>query len=784
MADIKRMSLAAAVFAASTALAGPAAIAADLKLFATADVPASRQQPVTSILPLLQPFPGEPRAANTRTTLVPFEQATSAMRLAGEDDSAVLTFSLTGAQRAAGGQLQLSYRNAVSVLPESGVVDVEVNGKALGSFAIRSPNGFAPETVAVSADLLREGRNEARIRVRQHHRVDCSLEASYELWTEFDPVTSGFIAQTGGGFRTVADLLSVGRSEGGVTDIRLVMGDKATASAANESLALIQSLALYLNRPDIAVSVGSEPGQGPGIDIYVGSPETYRASPAIAVMLDNAPDGLSVRDAAAGRAALLLVGTGREDIEAKLVDAVSGPMRAGFDSGVHAASFRRLVAEPSSRYTLKDTGYRTQPFAGRLSNLHFDIEMPADFYPAEYGAIDFALKGATAPGLKPGAQLLVRVNGNAVRSYPFRDARGEEFQGKRLELPLRAFHPGVNRVEIIAELPVESDAACAPQARDDSRPRFILLDESELHVPALARIGRLPDLAAFSGSAYPFTAGKPFDIFLDNSDPRTLGAAMTMMARLSQSARAPLSGEITFSQPEEGRHRDALVISSGLSLAALAPAKGARVAMAQSSPGGLDPVTTASVADVALATATAAGDSRSLLEAFHSSTALERENLSITDKLSDWARRAAGRFGQWLHYGNGTHSADDTSGALVTLTQSRSPLGSATWTVVKAANPADLEKGVVRLTAPAAWQALEGGTATIGAENLELVTHAAGARYVYDLSDMGFLNLRRIVAAWFSDNFQFYIVLLIGLMTGVALWLGRIVPRMGVRTEK
>lgn len=783
MADIRRMSLAAAMLAASTALLVPGAMAAELKLFAPADAPATRQ-PATTTLPLLQPFPGEQRAANARTTLVPFEQDAKAMRLVGEDDSTVLTFSLTGAQRAAGGQLQLSYRNAVSVLPESGVFDVDVNGKALGSFAIRSPNGFAPETVTVPADLLREGRNEARIRVRQHHRVDCSLEAAYELWTELDPISSGFVAQTGAGFRSVADLLSVGRSEGGVTDIRLVMGEKATASSANESLALIQSLALYLNRPDIAVSVASEPGQGPGIDVYVGSPQSYRASPAIASIFDNAPDGLSVRDASAGRAALFLVGSGRDDIEAKLVAAVSGPMRAGFDSGVHAASFRRLVAEPSSRYTLKDAGYRTQPFAGRLSNLRFDIEMPADFYPAEYGAIDFALKGATAPGLKPGAQLLVRVNGNAVRSYPFRDTRGEEFHGKRLELPLRAFHPGVNRVEIIAELPVESDAACAASDRNDSRPRFILLDESELNVPALARIGRLPDLAAFSGSAYPFAAGKPFDIFLDNADPRTLGAAMTMMARLSQSARAPLSGEVIFSQPEEGRHRDALVISSGLSLAALAPVKGSRVAMAQQGSGALDPVTTASVESVGLATATAVGDSRSLLEAFHSSTARERESLSMTDKLSDWTRQAANRFRQWLHYGNDNRSAEDTSGALVTLTQSRSPLGLATWTVVKAANPADLEMGVARLTAPAAWKMLEGGVATIGAEDLELVTHAAGERYVYDLSDMGFLNLRRIVAAWFSDNFQFYIVLLIGLMTGLALWLGRIVPQMGVRTEK
>lgn len=773
MAETGRILFLAAALLASTA-AAPAG-AAGPKLFVPASDPAASQP-----LPLLQPFPGEPAPVVAgRSRLVPFEQAASDMRLLGEGDTRVLTFSLTGAQRAAGGQLQIAYRNAVSVLPETASIEIAVNGKVLGAFAARSPNGFTMETLGVNADLLREGRNEVRLSVRQRHRVDCSLAATYELWDEIDPLSSGFMAADAG-FRTLEDLLTVGRGEGGVTDIRLIAPRTGIEAVANDALPLVQALALYLNRPDMAVTVASTPGTGPGVDVYVGPPEAYDSP-----LPGRAPPGVSVRDAGSGRAALILAGSGAE-LQAQLVAAVGGPMRAGFDSGVRASAYGRIVVQPASRYTLKDAGYRTQPFSGRLSRFAFTMEMPADFYPAEYASVDLFLKGATAPGLKPGAQLLVRVNGESARSYPFRDPRGEEFEGKRLELPLRAFRPGVNHVEIIGELPVAADEVCALEGRDESRPRFILLEESEIRVPELARVGRLPDLGAFSGAAYPFAGGRPFDVFVGNGDHRTLGAAFTMLARLSQSARSPLPGEIVFSAPQEERGRDALVVSAGQAVAVLSAPKGGRLTAAgQPVTGALDPVTTASVQSPPVSPPSAGPlDSRSLLAAFHSSTATEGEDLSLTDRAAQWAHSAAARFSQWLQYERGEEPSAAMGGSLVTLSQERSPLGSATWTVVRAANPADLEKGVAHLTRASTWTALEGGKASIGAERLDLVTAPVSERYVHELPDKGFGNLRRIAAAWLSDNFQFYIVSLIALMTVLALWLGRAVPRMGVRTEE
>ena len=45
-------------------------------------------------------------------------------------------------------------------------------------------------------------------------------------------------------------------------------------------------------------------------------------------------------------------------------------------------------------------------------------------------------------------------------------------------------------------------------------------------------------------------------------------------------------------------------------------------------------------------------------------------------------------------------------------------------------------------------------------------------------------NLRRIAAAWFSDHFRIYVVLVIALMAVFAIWLGRLVPGAGVRSDQ
>ncbi|WP_411037027.1 cellulose biosynthesis cyclic di-GMP-binding regulatory protein BcsB [Shinella sp. BYT-45] len=718
--------------------------------------------------------------------LVPFEQPADAYTLSGEDDVAIFTFALDGPQVSAGGTLNLAYVNAVSVLPDTAKVDVEINGHDAGSFAVASPNGVRTEKLRVAPEWLKAGRNVVRLRARQHHRVDCSLDATYELWTKFDPALTGFASAVPSDFTDFDSLLAVRRNAAHRTDLRLVIPGALTAEALNEAAPVLQALVLFLNRDDVTVSVADKSGAGPGIDIVMAMDRSGAAALAD-LGLSAVPRGLSVQPGVpAGRATVVMRAAGPGDVNAAVLAAVKGPMADGLKSGIFEKGRGVLAVEAGERRTLKETGYETRVFSGRLSRTDFAVEMPADFYPAEYATIDLRLHAATSPGLAQTAQLLVRVNDKVVTSYPFRNREGQQFDGKRIELPLRAFQPGLNRVELLAELPVAADAACRPQERDDGKPRFILLDTTAIEVPALARVGRLPDLAALAGKAYPYGGGKPFDLVIDRADTQSVGAGLTVLSRLALSARAPLNAKIAIGTPVQGAGRDALVISSRNDFAELGPANKAAFPSASDVSASLadllkpDPVVTASVSGGA-----SGNEAADLLQAFHNSTAPPQEELSFGSRAQLWLSAASRSFGRWLSYERAdARTVPHGEGSLVTLSQMRAPDGLATWTVIKANSPRDVDAGVQRLVEPAVWRGLQGGTASIETAGLSLVSLPAAERYVADLSDRSPGNLRRVAAAWFSDNFQIYVLLVLACLGVFAAWLGLTVPRKGVRSDR
>ncbi len=137
----------------------------------------------------------EPKAVTVPrgNNLTPFMEASTRFRLSGECDTTEFTFWAGKAEAEAGGDIVLAYKNAVSVLPDTGLASVEINGKPAGEFKIASPFRLPRrESFKAAPGMLRAGYNVVRLKVSQHHRVDCSLQATYELWTDVNPARSGF----------------------------------------------------------------------------------------------------------------------------------------------------------------------------------------------------------------------------------------------------------------------------------------------------------------------------------------------------------------------------------------------------------------------------------------------------------------------------------------------------------------------------------------------------------------------------------------------------------------
>ncbi|WP_165225048.1 cellulose biosynthesis cyclic di-GMP-binding regulatory protein BcsB [Affinirhizobium pseudoryzae] len=724
-------------------------------------------------------------AVQSAVQMTPFVEAASAMRLIGEDDTRRLSFYLAADQAAKAGTLRIAYTNAVSVLPDGASLAVSVNGHPVSSLPIRSPQGITTQDMKVEPALLQPGWNTVTLRARQHHRVDCSLDAVYELWTQIDAVQSGFMAATKVPDGDPAVLMTAGRTAAGSTELRVIGPSASVENLARQAMPVIQSLALLLGRNDLKVVFAEASSGKPGIDLYLGDPSSKIQSAETRAVLAAAPGGLSIQDRGNGAVRVVLRGSSEQAVATALVHSVNGPFQPILSGAQALRQTSVITTDQPGRTRLADLGYTSEPFAGRLFRTSVAMVMPEDFYPGDYASIALRLSAATAPKLAPGAQLLVRVNDKAVTSHALYAPDGATLRDKPIDLPLRAFHPGVNKVDILAELPREDDKTCDLTARNEERPRFLLLSDTAFDIPALARAGRLPDLAAFAGRAYPFNQRDRMDVYVDRASPLRLGSAATILTRLALSARHPLAADLRLGAPTGDLQSTALVVTAGGR--EMTELDGKNLRTARFAAAGFDSMTTGSVTErLGVPGSDAGSEMQALLQAFQQRTADERSDPSVLARIMNGLQRGSDMVGRWLEYRDVAdqppHYRPDE--VLATISQTGNGSHLASVTTVTAATEEDLAQGVDALTEPSAWQTLRGGSALVRRSDLSVVTAEPPSYSFYPLTDTSIGNLRRLTAAWLSDHFLVYVGLILLLIGSFGLWLGYIVPRKGVRTVR
>ena len=108
----------------------------------------------------------------------------ASLRLMGEEAQQGVVVYLTDAQAAAPATLNFSVLNALVVAPEISSLRVRINQTEIAATPIASSSGAIPVSIAVPADVLRPGANIVEFRATQRHRTDCTVESTYQLWTE------------------------------------------------------------------------------------------------------------------------------------------------------------------------------------------------------------------------------------------------------------------------------------------------------------------------------------------------------------------------------------------------------------------------------------------------------------------------------------------------------------------------------------------------------------------------------------------------------------------------
>lgn len=701
----------------------------------------------------------------TRRYIIPAKS----LLLEGETAGHSFPVFLTPQQAGGATSISLGYSNAVVVAPESSRLTVVVNDVMVGEMPVQSAEGTKDIRFDLPPGLLRPGVNRVSFNAIHRHRTDCTIRSTYDLWTALDPARTYLTvpADTSGRLLTTDDIAAIGLGPTGQTKFVMVVPEMGQPASTNALMRLSQGLALMAKMPNqtfaVAEALPATAAAGE-LTVLVGTagdlapllpdlPATARTS-AVATFVD-APAG--------DRKVFVVSGPDWPSIEGAVEGMVSpidrplGVTREALSVRQRNASEMPLLTGATTR-TLASFGARTSEFSGRRFRTGFDLGIPSDFYADAYGEATLLLDAAYSPEVLPGSHVDIYVNGNIASTVPITDRNGGIFRHLPIRVTMRHFRPGPNRIDIEAVLMTRADRVCAPGASALEEPRFALFDTSEFRTPRFARIGQLPNLAALSGTGFPYNGQvDPIALYLDRLDTATLSTGATFLGKLAVS-----SGRALQVRPEASAlaigERNAILIGTISQLPPLVLGQTHIAAESASSWG---------------AQVEGEGRKEATRETFDSWQSRVREgswNGQIS-ALETWLQDTLDISISSLRLLPGDEAPiEPPDTARFFIAQGDSPERTATWTVLSAPTGADLEGGMTAVAQDIRWQQL-GGYISLDSTNAEaLDTRAVSRTRFVATQPWTFANMRLVAANWLSSNILAYaaVFCVLSILLGIA----------------
>jgi hypothetical protein len=748
-------------------------------------------------------------------------------RLAGEIGSSEWAIYFTESEVSGPVRFQLGYLSAVSVMPEASRLTVRLNDVEIGATAIQAPHGVKTLSFDVPAGLAKAGFNALRIAVDQRHRVDCSTAATFELWTQIDPSQTGFAFSRPSGLVGIDDVPALPPDPQGAMPIRAMLPEHTDLAAIDRVTRAVQAVAINGRFEQVLVDVeAGAAADAYGLNLAVGVWDRLRGMPGLEGLAAPSGATVSVLPApAGGRATLVATGLTADEADQAVERLARTLAPRGSEPGLRAAgAIPGLRVGGDVRLSLRELGVASQEFSGRMFRVAFQVMLPPDFYAADYGKASLNLSGGYAPGLVHGAQLIVSVNGRNVTGVPLPKSGGEVFEGRAVPIPLSQLRPGLNRVELEAQLPTAEDASCDPLGALNPKRRFLLLDSSDLVIPAIARIARMPDLAATASGGFPYVDAerRPL-LYMPKPDRETVAAAATLAARMAVSAGRVVRLRSTTRAPSLGEEATLVVgaaptiekevlQATGLDpevIAAAWPRESTQLraraeetaagrfnalqrynlALQRNFPAACHAAPGAplkSAARKAVARLEATRDTAALAADWKAAQRADSQVWAIgrhaVDALRGGARMAKSAARSFLARLAPDRPDDDLTrvvgpeSALVMAQSSLDARENGVWTIVTAPTSTALNEAMACAVDPRVWAQMRGRVAALDAGEAQVASLSASELDFVTTQPLSIGNARLVAAGWFSSNRWSYtgLILLIAIGLGTAtFWLVR-----------
>ena len=726
------------------------------------DVAPVPQQPVAAPPPMQAetPSPRQPSAPLEEARpyqrfVAPFERLT----LAGETARRAWSIYLTPEEAAAGNRLSIGYQNAIFVAPEASRLRVSINGAMLVDEAIASPDSVTDLASDIAPGLLKPGYNLIQFEASMRHRTDCSISSTYDLWTEIATARTflQFSDPDAGQMRRLEDIRALGVDSTGSTRFTIVVPTAEIAAAAEPLVQLSQGLSLMASMPNQSVRVVPElpTSMEPGEAVILLGPANAlrRILPQLPDQAGSAATLDFLPGIVEGGTVMLVTGAGWSDVNAAIRQ-ITAPSERSVAVARTVLSYNGWIypdapfVQGNSSISLATLGVPTSEFSGRRFNTEFNIGIPSDFYAEAYGEARLVLDAAYSRDILPGSHLDIYVNGNIATTVPLGAGSGAILRQVPVNVTMRHFRPGLNRVGIEVVLLTEGDAVCAPGASAGNDVRFALFDTSTFDIPNFARIGTRPNLSALAGTGFPYNRlAEPIPVVLDRGSRDTLAAAATLISRLALAAGRVIEIDTTIPITSLSS-RNALFVNTlpqvpvGV-LAAVGIAEQARVS------GG--DTTGQSAASAGTVAAMNRWSSEVGTNWLHPVERL-REWLSETFDLSFDALRLLPA---------DTAPYMPAPGVSFMLAQGVSPGGDAAWTLATAATDADMATGMDRLVRSDGWSELAGRLVNYTASTDSFANVPVSNVEFFQTQPLSYANLRLVAANALSENILLYAAMLV-----------------------
>jgi hypothetical protein len=679
------------------------------------------------------------------------------VRLTGENDSRNYQIYLTAAQAAAPAKLQLGYINALVVAPESSRIRAEINGVTIINTAPASSAAVAEIAAEIPKGTLRAGFNQVSIRADHRHRTDCSIGSTYELWSEINGSRT-FLSFSGsrvGALSRLDDIAAVGWDGAGTTTIRLVMPDRTAVENGVVAADLVQAIALNLRAVNAQVEIADRLSTGPEAGVLnVLLAPAHALPPTTGALRDEAADGPLAAFAPGLPGTLVLSGPDWTHVQQAIEDLrVVAAQYPQFEGSLPPRADRARpvpVLEGAGTTLFSQFGIDSFSFNGRRYRSEFDFALPADFYANKYGQAQIRLSAAYSGEVLPGSQIDVFVNGQIASVTPIYRTDGA-LRDLPIKVPMASFRPGVNNVEIVAALRTEADEVCAPgTVTVGTDQRLLISNDSSFTLPEFGRVSQVPNLAAFSGTGFPYDGGERPALVL-GADDAALPAALTLLVRMAghTDKALPISSVGMASPPPQS---DAIFVGA---YSQLPPDANQRL-------GVLQPY--ASEEEVV---AGEASDIEATLQRWRATGSTG--TTSLVGRAQHWVADllSLGPNSLGVLPPSDAAYAPRLTDAAVVL-QKLQPEGGV-WTMLTVPDHDRLANGVATVTNASLWPKW-GGRVTVvpeGAENTQVIEPNQVS--FYETAPWSFVNVRNVLANWLSSHVLAYALALGAALVGLTL---------------